>query len=123
MPRPKKPKKKPKGSYVEEYDPNLTTRGTPRKRYRAPSKKQKQLRAERERLEALGLSGKVADVKKPQKHHGEINLPHRFHIWLSDEEYEYVSYKAFREGMPKSKWIRMVIDTLRMSEGIVLTAE
>lgn len=108
---------------TRDYDPELTTRGTPRKVYRAPTAAQRKKREHKEKAEKQsvhqeaanlsnnGMAGKLRTVEKPDR-----SKLKRYHIWLSAEELEWISEKAFREGVKRSEWVRRVLDAVRMAD-------
>lgn len=104
-----------------EYDPEYTARGTKRKRYSAPTTAQKKLRERKQMMseqEARNLSAKVKVAKRPE----EEEL-FRKHIWLTKAQIEWISRRAFREGIKKSEWVRRVLDAVRLADVGVLNAE
>lgn len=105
-----------------DYDPELTTRGTPRQRYQAPTPNQR-LKMERQKEEKIhprkeaakladaGMAGKLRAIEKPDR-----SKLRRYHLWLSAEQIEWISERAFREGIKKSEWVRRVLDAVRMAD-------
>lgn len=106
-----------------EYDPNFTSDGKPRQRYKAPTKGQQKLKKERERMEAAGLTGKVTNVKRHPKVKGESHLKHRFHCTFNDEQWEWLQMRAFREGVSMTEWVRRIVDAIRMAEANPMLAQ
>lgn len=121
-------------SRTADYDPNLTTRGTLRQVYRAPSKAQKRkremlakdpnwkpkkpgmkkgqhIKSVAERVAKHGMSGKLHEFREL-----ESGQAKRVHLWMSIEQVEWLDSKAFREGVNRSEWMRRIIDAIRMAE-------
>lgn len=105
--------------HTSDYDPNFTATGEPRKIYHAPTpgqrlkmqRKEREARKEAAQLAQNGMAGKLSVIEKPDK-----SKLRRYHIWLSTEQIEWISEKAFHEGTKRSEWVRRVLDALRMAD-------
>lgn len=105
-----------------EYDPDFTTRGTPRKRYKAPTKKQQKLREQNDALEAQGMARRrhLINPHRKQRTPGVKQYTYNVMLRFTSEQHEYLQQKAFREGISMAEWIRRLIDAVRMADGGLL---
>ena len=110
---------------TEEYDPDFTTKGTPRKRYRAPSKKQKKLKEQNDALEAQGLARKrhLINPNRKQRSKGVKQYSYNVMLRWTAEQHEYLQQKAFREGISMAEWLRRLVDAVRMADGGMMTGK
>ena len=110
---------------TEEYDPDFTTKGTPRKRYRAPSKKQKKLKEQNDALEAQGLARKRHLINPYRKQRSKGVKQYSYNVMLrwTAEQHEYLQQKAFREGISMAEWLRRLVDAVRMADGGMMTGK
>ena len=110
--------RKRKQDRTVEYDPDFTVAGTPRKRYRAPSKNQKRLKAQNDALEAQGLSRRrhLINPNRKQRTKGVQQYSYNFMTRWTAEQHEYLQEKAFREGLSMAEWLRRLVDAVRMAD-------
>lgn len=102
-----------------EYDPDFTTKGKPRKQYRAPTKKQQKLRKQNDALEAQGLARRrhLINPNRKQRLPGVKQYTYNVMLRFTAEQHEYLQQKAFREGLSMAEWMRRLLDAVRMADG------
>lgn len=111
-------KKAKRGDRTVEYDPDFTQKGTPRKRYHAPTKKQRKLKEQNDALEAQGLARKrhLINPHRKQRLPGVQQYPYHVMLRWTAEQHEYLQQKAFREGLSMAEWLRRLVDACRMAD-------